>query len=239
MQFEEVQERYRRHNAVEICIQRIKRVEMSASEAVRLLTEAAEGDRDVLLGLGGSGVDGDDEPDEWFIDDPLMTYVDGLIGAAAGGGEPPVPDSNDLVLMEQERRLLNTPPAAAFAQLCELIPGLGALEAEVRAKGELADPTEPAGWLRRLNRGFRERNPKAAFLFALRPRLRSLVGAQASVTDAPLAKTFVAYEVAWDHLRTLAGHGPERAWDEPQPLIPTPQEVIRNLREVYREGRHK
>jgi hypothetical protein len=180
MRFEEVHDRYRRHNAVEICIERIKRVEFSASVAVQMLIEAAEGDTDVLLGLGGSGGDDEEQSDERFSDDPLMRYVDGLIDVAVGGGEAPAVGPSDAVLMAQERRLLNLPLAEAFTELCQLVPGLGTLEAELGANGELADPTERTGWRRRLNRGFPGRTPKVSFFLALRPRLDPLVGGQAS-----------------------------------------------------------
>ncbi len=237
VRFEEAQERDRQRGAVEICIESLKRVDVSASDAVRMLIEAAEGNADVLLEMGGSAEADDDQPDELFVHDPLMTYVNQLVDAAVGRGEVPTIDPDDAALIERERRLLDAPLADAFAELSQLVPALSALEGELRATGALADPTERTGWRRTLYRLAARRHPTVSFFAALRARLGLLVGGQATPATDPLARTFIAYEMVWDHLRSVAGYPPKREWDEPRPPIPTPQEALEQIRQTHRERR--
>jgi hypothetical protein len=238
VRFEEVRERDRLRSAVEVAIERVKRVDFAATEAVRVLIEAAEGNAEVLLELGGTDAD-NDQPDDQFARDPLMTYVNRLVDAAAGCGPVPTVDPADAVVVKQERRFLNAPHAEAFAELCQLVPGLSVLEAELKATGTLSDPTERRGWRQALHRRLSNRAPMASFFVALRPRLAPLVGQEAPAGTIPLARTFIAYEVAWDHLRSVAGYPPERRWDELRPPVPSPQEAIDKMRQTYRERRRR
>jgi hypothetical protein len=237
--FDEFARHERQRNAVGVCVERLKRFDVAPDEAVWMLLEAAENNVEVLVEQGGSPEDEDEgrdttEGDYAFRSDPLMAYIDRLIDAAVRGSSGTGVESTSAELVEQERRLLNAPLSEAFGELTTRVPELAHLETELRETGSLADPTSRAGWRGVLHRWAASRNTKLALSSALRARLASLVGGSATTND-PLARTFIAYEVAWNHLRSVAGDPPARAWDEPPPPTPRPEEMLARLRQSYRK----
>jgi hypothetical protein len=257
MRWQEFHDRERRQLALELCIEKLRRFEVDPSTAIERLRNAAEDDRDVLLEAAGLPREEDgassDETNDPYEDpnrfDPQLRFIDRLLESAVTGGGPPALDQRDAELIDQERTLLNKPVVEAFEDLANRVPQLRGLESEVRSTGGLPTPTPHLDLQRRppvplvlrllYKRAIKQGTqpsypPKTAFVLALRDRLRPLVGGEAAPSTEPLGRTNAAWEIAWDHLSTVGGYPPVRAWDDPRPPTPPPGEMLRRMWRQYR-----